>query len=136
MATEFGTVPEKKKRLLLALLSVPTVEAAAEQAGVSLSTSYRWRRQPKFRRQLDRHRREVFDQGLAAMHALLGEAVDTLRRNLTCGLPNVDVAAVAKVAEIGLKFAEMADVTRRLEAVEEQMAATEFNSLVAGGGNV
>jgi hypothetical protein len=76
---------------------------------------------------LDRYRRDTFEHGLAHLLALIGEAVDTLRRNLTCGVPNVEVAAAGKVADIGLKFVELADVTRRLEEIENRLEARKVN---------
>jgi hypothetical protein len=121
MATESGTVSEKTERLLLAQLSAPTVEAAAEQVGVSLSTAYRCRRQPRFRRRLERLRRGVFDQGLTTVQGLVGEAVSAVRRNLTCGVPAVEVSAAARVVDIGFKFADLADLSKRMEEIEQRL---------------
>ena len=116
----------KKRRLLEALLVRPTIRQAAEDAGVSLATAFRWRRQPKFRSRLDELRRASFEQGLCNLQSLGTEAVETLRRNLSCGKPSVEVAAAAKIVDIGLKFSELADITRRLDELEEARKQSDW----------
>ena len=52
-------VSQKKRVLLVALLSRPSIHEAALAAGVSISTAFRWRRQQKFKARLDSNRLRV-----------------------------------------------------------------------------
>ena len=119
-------VSQKKRVLLVALLSRPSIHEAALAAGVSISTAFRWRRQPKFKARLDSMRREQFEQGLHNIHSLTSAAVETLKRNLDCGKPAVEVAAASRIVDIGLKFAELSDVVRRLDQLEANQKEREL----------
>ena len=48
----------RQERLILALLSAPDQKTAAEQAGVSEPSLYRWLRDPEFRKALDAARKD------------------------------------------------------------------------------
>jgi hypothetical protein len=68
----------KREQAIAALLSEPTVQAAAPKAGVSLSTLKRWLKEPGFRAAYRRARRELVEGAVGRMQAATGEAVTTL----------------------------------------------------------
>ncbi len=68
----------KHERAILALLETPCLAAAAEKAGVDVSTLRHWRKKPEFQEALEEARREVFDGSLCRLQAGFGKAVDAL----------------------------------------------------------
>ena len=113
----------QRERLLLALLEGLTPEQAAERVGVSVSTAWRWRRGPKFQRRLQRARGELLRAGMDRLAGVVGEAVETLRRNLSCGNPAAENMAAGKLIEATLKYREQLDLADRMSAVEARLAA-------------
>jgi len=111
----------QRERLLLALLAGRTPEEAAADAGVSRATAWRWRRGPKFKRRLEQARRETLRAGLDRVVAGLTEAVDTLRKNLHCGVPQAANAAASRLLEIALTYQEQFDLVDRIAALETRL---------------
>lgn len=68
----------KQEALIAALLTERTYAAAAEKAGVSESTLYRWLRQPGFRGAYRRARRELVETAIGRIQAGTGQAVESL----------------------------------------------------------
>lgn len=73
-----GVASGKWERTLAALLTEPTALQAAEKAGISPSTLYRWLGQPDFRNAYDRARRELIAGVIARLQSSAGDAVDAL----------------------------------------------------------
>src|SRR5687768_1104504 len=88
-----------QERAILALLQEPTVAAAAEACGVGEATLARWLRLPAFQAEYRAARRQVVEHGLSQLQQLTSEAAATLRRNLGCGLPSVEVRAALGVLD-------------------------------------
>ncbi len=116
-----GAKLERKQELaIVALLQQPTVEAAAEVAGVADVTLWRWMQQPEFTDRYRAARRQVLEQAIAQLQQASGEAVETLRRNLTCTVASVEVRAALAIIDQAVKGAEVLDLnqshgeTRRL----------------------
>ena len=47
------------------------------------------------------------------------QAVDALTRNLTCGIPAVEVGAAKSVLDQAIKAVELVDLAERIEALEQ-----------------
>lgn len=107
---------------VLALVSEPSVAAAATKAGVSEKTLWRWMQREDFGEQYRGARRQVVDVALINLQQTAGEAVATLRRLLTCGQPNVEARAAVAILEQTIKAVEMEDLHGRLRALEDQLA--------------
>jgi hypothetical protein len=114
---------------ILALVTEPTVKAAAAKAGISEVTMWRWLQREDFREQYQAARRQVVDVAITNLQQSAGEAVETLRRNLNCGQPAVEVRAAGLIVEQVLKAIELEDVEARLKALEEHLAATDEKAL-------
>jgi hypothetical protein len=63
---------------IAALLSEPTIEAAAHGAGVGTRSLYRWLQTPAFREAYRQARREVVSHGLAQLQHACAQAVTCL----------------------------------------------------------
>lgn len=110
----------KQTRLIAALLSESTVAKAAEKAGVSEATAYRWMRRPEFRAELARARESVVDAALSRLRASAACAVDTLRdiasdRSLA---ENARLAAANRILDLVFQMQDR-DLEARLEQVEQ-----------------
>jgi hypothetical protein len=87
----------RQEDAIAALLRAPTVEAAAALAGVPNDTLRQWLRDPRFDARYHAARQEVLDDLIARLEQLAGTAVDALARNLTCGVPEVEVEAAKAI---------------------------------------
>jgi hypothetical protein len=70
----------KKRRALVALLSEPTLDAAAAAARVGVRTLRTWRSEPAFAAALETAAADAFGHALARVRGLASEAVETLHR--------------------------------------------------------
>ncbi len=112
----------KQEKLLSALLSEKDLKAAAEKAGVSETTAWRWLKDDDFTAEYRRLRRDAVEQTAAQLQRASGEAVETLRKNLTCGNPNAEIAAARIILEQAVKGVEILDLQQRLEQIEDELA--------------
>lgn len=113
----------KAEELIVALLSSDSITAAAQAVKISEKTALRWMADADFQRDYRAARRSVVEQSLAAIQAITGEAVQTLRRNLNCGRPSVEVAAALGLMDRATKGVELADFDERLADLETRLNA-------------
>jgi hypothetical protein len=119
-----ATATERKQdKAILALLTEPTVEAAARSADVAPATIWRWSQQPDFKSRLRDARRAFVEGAIGRLQAAATEAVDTLRRNLTCGTPSVEVRAATAILDQAVKAVELFDLAERVEQLEAGLAS-------------
>jgi hypothetical protein len=121
--------PGKRERLedlaLTALLAQPTIMLAAEKAGISESTLLRWLAEPAFRTRYRDARRQVVEAAIGRLQTVTTQAVDALARNLTCGIPAVEVGAAKAILDQSIKAVELVDLTERIEQLEQATAAAK-----------
>lgn len=113
----------KKQRVLAALLSHPTREAAARACGISARTIYRLEHSDaEFRTALEAGRRAALSDALHSLSATYPQAVEVLRRVAANeqAQDGARVAAARAILEFGLKFSEAADLEQRIAALEQQ----------------
>ena len=117
---DFVELEPAQERAIVALLSEPTLRAAASSAGISESTLWRWLRDPAFRVAYRRARQEVLERATARLAALVGVAVEALSEIVAdrAVSPHVRVSAASRIVEFALKAAEIEDVQARLEKLE------------------
>ena len=120
-----GKREQLEDRALAALLSEPTIVQAAAKAGISESTLSRWLAEPSFRARFREARRQVVEQAISALQRATGEAVDALRRNLTCGVPAAEISAAKAIVEQAIKGVELVDLVERVEQLEQAAADAE-----------
>lgn len=109
--------------LIAALLELPTIEAAAQAAGVSRKTVERRLDDPVFLEAYNDARRQLVTTAAGRISSRIGRAVDTLGEVMDDG----EVPAAARISasrailEYGLKYGELVDVIRRVDEIEERL---------------
>jgi hypothetical protein len=119
-----GKRPRREEAAVAALLAEPTIEAAAKRVGISESTLLRWLAEPAFKAQYRAARRQVVEGAIGRLQAVATKAVDALARNLTCGIPAVEVGAARSVLDQAIKAVELVDLAERVEQLELASAST------------
>jgi hypothetical protein len=67
----------------------------------------------------------VVERAVAELQAACGEAVETLKRNLTCENPAVEIRAAQIILEQGIKGVELMDLQERVERLEAMLETQE-----------
>jgi hypothetical protein len=127
-ATQGGKRPRQEEAALAALLAEPTIALAAEKAGIGASTLLRWLQEPSFKARYREARRQVVEAAIGRLQHVSTKAVDALERNLTCGIPAVEVGAAKAVLDQAVKAVEVMDLAERVEQIEQSVG------MVATGG--
>lgn len=115
----------KTEAAIVALLAHPTMPEAAKAAGVSETTLWRWLQRDDFRTKYREAQSKVFDGALGSLHGATTEAVDCLRRNLSCGNPSAEVQAARTILDYTLKARELFDLENRIALLEAALKARE-----------
>jgi hypothetical protein len=116
--------PQRQDAAIAALLTEPTLEAAAKRAGVSESSLLRWLRDPPFRAEYRDARRAVVEQAVSGLQHATSEAVATLRRNLTCGAPSAEIAAAKAILDQSFRGLEVLDHAEQIAAIKRHLGLT------------
>jgi hypothetical protein len=115
---------EKRSRredvALAALLSEPTIAKAATTAGISEPTLLRWLAEPEFQRRYREARRQVVEQAVSALQRAAGESVESLQRNLTCGVPSAEIAAAKAILDQAFRGMEVLDLAAEIAELKRQ----------------
>ena len=111
----------KQEQAIAALLTESSVEAAADLAGISHATLKNWLKLPSFVSAYRAARREVVESALGKIQQATGEAVDTLKRNLTSGQPGQEIRAAVAILDHAVKAVEVLDLTEQLAGLKLQI---------------
>lgn len=87
------------EKALAALLNTSSVRDAATESGLSEETLYRYLRDEDFRSEYQQAQRQVVESAISALAASATEAVETLRRNLTCDNPQAEIRAAQLILD-------------------------------------
>lgn len=107
-----------KEKALTALLQSASVIEAAAKSGLSPKTLYRYLEDANFKTEYKAARRKMFEQNIFKMQSLHNEAIETLKRNLYCENPSVEVRAAQIIVEANRKDFETFDILERMEILE------------------
>lgn len=114
-----------QEKTIAALLSEPTIEAAAKRIGISARTINEWMRTvPEFEADYRAARREAVQQAITRLQQSSSEAAGVLialMRN-TRAPSYARLAAASKVLDMAVKAVELDDIMARLEALEANYA--------------
>src|SRR6266487_1646297 len=112
-----GKLTQKQEQLIAALLTAPSIEAAAKQAGINPVTAWRWMKQPAFQAAYREARRAVVQHAVVLLQRFSANAVGTLAQVMTDATAPASsrVAAARTVLEMALRGAEIEDLTARIE---------------------
>jgi hypothetical protein len=88
---------------------------------VSRDTLYGWLKDPAFKTELERQRSELVAQGFALLSQSVAKAVETLVGLLDGSDGRLKRLAAKDILDQHVKFRELGDLTRRIEAIEERL---------------
>lgn len=91
---------------IAALLLAPRPEIAAAMVGIDGAVLRRWLEDPRFRARYRAARHAALEDVVARLQQLAAGAVEALARNLTCGVPEVEVEAARMVLAHALPGAD------------------------------
>src|SRR5262245_44185441 len=111
----------KQEAAIAALLSEKTNADAAEKAGVGEATLQRWLRLPAFQAAYRRARQEVVERTVARLLKLTAKAVDTLDRNMDCGIKGAENRAAELALAHAVKGVETLDLAADLEELQKRI---------------
>jgi hypothetical protein len=107
----------------MALACGATVESAARQCRLSERTIYKRLKDPAFKNRLQEVRNDIIARTTGALTAAATESVRTLLElQKSASPPAVRLGAARAVLEIGIKLREAADLNKRLEEMEAEIA--------------
>lgn len=116
------TGKKSDEAIIAALVSCGSVKAAARECGVSALTIYRRMKDNDFRQKLDAVRDDALHEASARLSGSLADAVKVLTdiMNDEQTAPQTRANAAQMVLSYGLRYAETAEILRRLEQVEQR----------------
>ena len=130
MAGHGERLSRKQESFIAALLLYPTVKQAAGSVGISIATSTRWLKEPRFKEAYAQARRDALEQILGLVEQSMTASVLVLRSvMLAADTPAPTKVAAAKVLlETGLRCFELHDQEHRIAALEAERRAIHANS--------
>lgn len=112
----------KQEQAIAALIEHGTAKMAAEAVGVHRHTLTKWQRLTAFQHAYREVRRAIVEASLARTQNLAIQAVATLERNMSSGVPAVEVSAARAIIEHAVKGIELIDVIERVDELEQASA--------------
>jgi AcrR family transcriptional regulator len=108
-----------RERALAALVESASIAEAAKRCKLSKETLFRYLRDESFVSEYRAFRRVTVENAVAHLQVASGEAVETLRRNLTCENPAAQIRAAQLILDFAVKGVEVVDLAERLERLED-----------------
>ena len=124
-STSLETTTGVRERAVMALLVEPTIARAAQAAGTSERTLYRWMREDEdFKTMYRLAKREAFGQAVNLCQRLAPAAIHALAKVMTdpTASANAKVAAASAILKFGSDAIELEDITERLDRIERKVA--------------
>ena len=117
----------KQEGAIAALLTAPSVAAAAEVAGIGVQTLIRWMRDADFARAHLAARREAVSQASARLARACGDAVEALQATAAdaATAPGTRVNAARAILEYAYRAVEVDDLAPRLAELEALLLGSE-----------
>lgn len=115
----------KHEKAILALLTYPTIEQAAKEAGIGARTLHRWLRDEKFQEKYRLARWRSVSQAIGRLQWLATEAVESLGEVFKDPKTPASsrVAAAKVVIEMSLRAAEIEEIRARINILEGRIEA-------------
>ncbi len=121
MAEETTKLTARQERTIVALLTEPSVAAAAKKVGVGERTIFTWLSEPSFSEAYRRARRDAVGQAVARLQQTSTHAVTVLLSIMASkdAPASSRVAAARTILDTSIKAVELEDVIARLDALEQ-----------------
>lgn len=115
------------ERMIVAILTSPTLREAAEQCGCSVRTLIRWRKHESFARQFEAAKAAMVSQATSKLRAEGGKAVDVLARVASDAEapPGTRAIAARGLLELMLKAHETETLEQRIAALEQTLGGDD-----------
>jgi hypothetical protein len=88
-----------KEKALAALLESASIIEAAQTSGLSEKTLRRYLEEKEFSDEYAAARRQIVESAVTGLQNAANEAVETLRRNLTCDNPQAEIRAAQLILD-------------------------------------
>jgi hypothetical protein len=111
----------KKELAIAALLQQPTILAAAQVVGIEECTLRKWLELPEFKTAYRKARQRVLEAAIGRLQQVTGDAVEALKRNLTCGRPDTEVRAAQAILSQAVQAGELSELWETIEAMERRL---------------
>jgi AcrR family transcriptional regulator len=108
-----------REKVLAALIETSSIRDAAKKCGIGEATIYRHLQDKEFLAEYRNARRATVENAIASIQAATGEAVEALRRNLSCSNPQAEIRSAAIILDTSKKGVELIDFIQRLEILEQ-----------------
>jgi hypothetical protein len=117
-----------REQSIAALITQPTVELAARQAGGSYSTLNRWIRDEQFAAEVKAARNELLQSAIDRLKSTALQAVGTLIEiaNNPASSETARVTAAKALIDYALRVGAIEDLAERIEALERETANERF----------
>lgn len=114
---------DRKEKALAALLTYPTQEQAAQAAGIAPRTLRGYLQDEAFANEYERRRQDLVISATAQLQQSLSAAVAALRDVVQSDISSdsAKIAAARTLLDHGLRYSELADLLKRMEAVEARL---------------
>lgn len=115
----------RQERALIALLENDGASLAlvAKKAKISESSLFRYMKQDAFLARWRELRAQAVEQAVSNLQGLAGEAVETLRRNLSSGHAPSEVRTAVSVLRQSLEAVDLFDLAQRITRLEKDVAS-------------
>lgn len=114
------TIPDET--IISALLTCPTLDAAAQQCGLSVRQLYTRRKSPDFIRKLREAQWDALEGTVRYLQHSTATAASTLLEICQSGQEQNRLTAARALLDQAAKLTEVVDFSRRLEALERMEA--------------
>jgi hypothetical protein len=112
----------KQEQAIAALLTQPTVEAAARVADVSERALRKWLKLPEFKAAFAAARASLLERTVVLLLGATRKSVETLEINLSAERPGDQIRAAVAILEHASRGVELLDLAERLAEVERRLA--------------
>ncbi|HUF04347.1 MAG TPA: hypothetical protein VMM38_09245 [Aridibacter sp.] len=112
--------PTNHEKAIKALLESTSIRSASSLSGLSETTLYRYLRDEGFLTKYRTARRQIVEHAISQLQGITSEAVETLRRNLTCDQPSVEIRSAQIILQSAVGGVETIDLLERLEKIENE----------------
>lgn len=114
-----GRSSPKLARAAVLLAGGLSLRQTAKRVKVGERTLYRWSRDPNFAAEVAQLRAAMLRRGAGQLARLIGRAVKTLKELLESDDERIQLGAASRVLEQATRIIEMAELERRLQALEQ-----------------
>jgi hypothetical protein len=120
-----STLSEKQRKAIPVILAARTITEGCKNARISRDSFYLWLKEPDFKAEFERQRKDTINLALHELRALAGDAVEVLRKLLKAKQEGVRLRTAMGILDHIAKFLELEAIERRLEDLEMRMGAHE-----------